>query len=352
MSNWRVCVYAIVIATLWWVLLYSCSDSLAHDDENCSDDPRPDPCLVRHFDPGGEGDPCSNLGPAAQENCGPDYSGGHGHLYRNAVEQEYGAYWPWTTTDTSTTQSPDPDYGDDDSTDPVPEPVESLAQVLEDIMEDLDIDDTPEEQVAVVEPEVDEYPCLQDDVPREYHEIQMYKGLNLVSFPVSARGIQTIGDLWTYQLIRDASVLGLDDRWSFYDENNDNCLTQNKAFVIIKGYATNLGMNGIPFLRDEVVTLSPGLNFVGFPTAPVGVTYISDLLGLGVAVIVSADRGLARTIDRAGDLGDGPLMPNQALFLFVRDTVVLRFERAVPAAPGVKRTVTSSWGDIKKGMTR
>ena len=253
-----------------------------------------------------------------------------------------------------------------------PDPLTTITEVVEEIIEDY------VEEVEEDEPEIEPEPEPEPEPVTEYHELQFYgsggkddrDGVNFVAFPVSDRDIQRPGDIWeNYDFIRELGgslQIYMDGQWLTYggdgqwlttektvylysDKVQQLLLTQNMGIAITLEWSSLLAMRGVPFPRAERVTLVPGSNFVGFPVAPDGVTYISDFLDLGVEAVLTTVEGNLHVIGRSGDPGDGVLLPNTALFMIVEEPVELTFTKEVSAAPAASRVKYVRWGQLKQG---
>ena len=210
---------------------------------------------------------------------------------------------------------------------------------------------------VVVEQEIEPIEVVAPVIPKEYHEIQFYGGMNFVSMPVSTYGIQTVSDFWNqYTFLQDLGgiiFVYVDGEWLNYDGNNtavgDIPLTPYTGLAVSLSSPSLLGLNGIPFENQSTIQLNVGANFVGFPTLPQGVVYPSDLIELGACVVVVSIKGKLYVVGRAGDDGDVEIQPNQALFVITKNPIQLVFQEvaAAPMAPRQGNMITT-WGAVKQ----
>ena len=210
---------------------------------------------------------------------------------------------------------------------------------------------------VVVEQEIEPIEVVAPVIPKEYHEIQFYGGMNFVSIPVSTYGIQTVSDFWNqYTFLQDLGgiiFVYVDGEWLNYDGNNtavgDIPLTPYTGLAVSLSSPSLLGLNGIPFENQSTIQLNVGANFVGFPTLPQGVVYPSDLIELGACVVVVSIKGELHIVGRAGDDGDVEIQPNQALFVITKNPIQLVFQEvaAAPMAPRQGNMITT-WGAVKQ----
>ena len=209
---------------------------------------------------------------------------------------------------------------------------------------------------VVVEQEIEPVEVVVPPIPKEYHDIQFYGGMNFVSIPVSTYGIQTVSDFWNqYTFLQDLNgiiFVYVDGEWLNYAGDNtvvgDIPLTPYTALAVSLNSASLLGLDGIPFEKESTIQLDVGVNFVGFPTLPIGVVYPSDLIELGACAVVVTIEGKLYIVGRAGDDGDVEIQPNQALFVITKNPIQLVFEEvaAAPMAPRAGNSIMT-WGDVK-----
>ena len=210
------------------------------------------------------------------------------------------------------------------------------------------------EDIVVPKPEPKPDPV----VPKVYHEIQFYQGMTFASIPVSVDGIQTVSDFWDhYSFLRNLNgviYVYLDGCWLAYNGGEGQIagnvpLTPYTGLAVQLDYSSLLGMHGIPFPKEQTITLQPGGNFVGFPNLPIDIERPSDLIALGAEAVIVIVKGELKIVGRLGDDGDEPIRPNQALFVITQNTIMLEFEEvlAAPAAQSVNRTFITTWGSQK-----
>jgi hypothetical protein len=218
-------------------------------------------------------------------------------------------------------------------------------------MLDLIIEEDPAPPINVEIPE----PPVQPPVPElVWWEHQFYRGWNLVSFPVLPEGVQTIPDLyhhWTFFAAHNGLiVVNLDSDWILYSGTGDEIageipLSAHLGLAVRLDWATYLGVWGVPLPSAETIDLHPGVNLVGFPDLPRGVSRPSDLLSDTICAVIVTRRGELYLVGRAGDSGDEPLEPGQAVILIAIEPTRLVFTESTPSAPSVTRqdTLTTSW---------
>ena len=210
------------------------------------------------------------------------------------------------------------------------------------------------EDIVVPKPE----PKLDPVVPKVYHEIQFHQGLTFVSIPVSVDGIRTLSDFWArYSFLPSLNgtiYVYLDGCWLAYNGGEGQIagpmpLTPYTGLAVKLEAPSLLEMHGIPFPKEQTITLQPGGNFVGFPNLPIGIERPSDLIALGAEAVIVIVKGELKIVGRSGDDGDEPIRPNQALFVITQNTIMLEFEEvlAAPAAQSVNRTFITTWGSQK-----
>ena len=221
--------------------------------------------------------------------------------------------------------------------------------------------DKPVKKSLVADPLCEEpvvAPVPEPVISKEYHEFLFYQGLTFVSIPVLVDGIQTVADFWErysfLQKFNGAIYVYVDGSWLGYDGGEgqvvgDILLTPYVGLAFKVDFSAFLGMDGVPFPLQDHVMILPGGNFVGFPQLPVGVELPSDLIALGAEAVLVTIEGKPYVVGRAGDLGDEPIQPNQALFIVSRDPIRLDFENTVSAAPMAPRvdSLATTWGAIK-----
>ena len=119
-------------------------------------------------------------------------------------------------------------------------------------------------------------------------------------------------------------------------------------------WTTILGMHGVEQIGDGELELVPGLNVVGLSELPSRYRVPSDFLMIdGIEAVMATawndEKKMSdiRVISRAGDPGDNPLFRGQAVALIVSTELTLDLNGDTPSAPGVHRTITTSWGAMK-----
>ena len=350
MTNTRIVFISIVISILLAVLVLWCADVLAHSDGNPS----------AHFEPYTTQDPCwdSSCKDAA-------YRNGHGHIDRYEDDNSNGrwdlgeenswGYWRcegykylFPETDCSEpaetrgrgseearergseSRSEDPDKSGEarereDSS--VTEP-EAIAVVLDRIIED---EPEPSADIEIPEPP----PPPVEPPQLERWEWQFRKGWNFVSFPVLPVGVETVSDLyhhWTFFAAHSADiVMNLDGEWLLYSGVNDGIageipLSAHLGLAVQLDWASWLGVSGVPLPNAGTIDLRPGVNLVGFPDLPPGVSRPSDLLSEVICAVMVTRRGELYLVGRVGDSGDEPLERGQAVILIATQPTTLELK--------------------------
>ena len=218
--------------------------------------------------------------------------------------------------------------------------------------DDTSMIDNPAEAVAEAAP-----------VELVYHEWTWLKGYNLVSFPVMREGIETVADLYQeYALFntpQDIIYVAIDGCWFAYNGQDDQSvgdvrITPYLGVLMVMDWTAILGMRGVEQIGDGELELMPGLNVVGLSELPSRYSVPSDFLeidGIEVAMVtawnVEKKMSDIHLIGRVGDPGDNPLFRGQAVILIVSTELTLDLSSDVPSAPGVHRTLRTSWGAMK-----
>ena len=263
---------------------------------------------------------------------------------------------PTTPTPRPTTPTPTTSTTPRPRTNPTP----STSAVIE--LPDPDEQPEPPDDTSAIDKPVEE---VVEAAPVElvYHEWTWLKGYNLVSFPVMREDIETVADLYQAYAIfnapQDIIYVAIDGCWFGYNGQEgqiagDVRITPYLGVVMIMDWSLLLGMRGVEQIGDGELELTPGLNVVGLSELPSRYRVPSDFLEVdGIeAVMVTAWNGEKymsdiRVIGRAGDPGDNPLYRGQAVILIVSTELTLDLSGDVPSAPGVHRTLRTSWGAMK-----
>ena len=238
---------------------------------------------------------------------------------------------------------------------------------------------TPSASAVIELPDPDEQPAPPDDtsmidnpveavvetepVELVYHEWTWLKGYNLVSFPVMREGIETVADLYQeYALFnapQDIIYVAIDGCWFAYNGQERQVagevqITPYLGVVMVMDWTAILGMRGVEQIGDGELELMPGLNVVGLSELPSRYRVPSDFLMIdGIeAVMATAWNDETKMSDihvigRAGDPGDNPLFRGQAVIPIATTQLPLDLSGDIPSAPGVHRTITTSWGAMK-----
>ena len=237
----------------------------------------------------------------------------------------------------------------------------------------------PSASAAIELPDPDEQPEPPDDtsaidkpveevveaapVELVYHEWTWLKGYNLVSFPVMREDIETVADLYQAYAIfnapQDIIYVAIDGCWFGYNGQEgqiagDVRITPYLGVVMIMDWSLLLGMRGVEQIGDGELELTPGLNVVGLSELPSRYEKPSDFLEIdGIEVVMvtawndKKKMSDIRLIGRADDPGDNPLFRGQAVILIASTELTLDLSSDVPSAPGVHRTLRTSWGAMK-----
>ena len=214
-------------------------------------------------------------------------------------------------------------------------------------MSDEDEETTP----PITEPMPDEeevIPPTAEPMPSLTFDLALPSGLNLIHLPLKVKavdgmpaGIESVSDL--YDALGGAATVNwlithdsVTQEWHGYFGDLDRSSIADRALTDQTGILAStkiplsihlagdaLGTNG-----TSTITLNPGLNLVGLPLNDLGITHVSDLLGLegigdNVTVIIITDNGEFKVVGRAGDEGDIPIAGGQGFILSVRQAVMV-----------------------------
>ena len=197
-----------------------------------------------------------------------------------------------------------------------------------------------------------------------YHKWLWRKGYNLISFPVMKPEIETIADLYqAYALFnapQDIIYVVIDGCWFTYNGQDGQVagqvqITPYLGVLMVMDWATILGMHGVAQIGDGELELMPGLNVVGLSEMPSRYRVPSDFLMIdGIEVVMvtawNDEKKMSdiRMIGRAGDPGDTPLNLGQAVMIISTSQLTLDLSGEVASAPGVHKTLKTSWGAMKR----
>ena len=353
MTNTRIILFSILIAILLAILVMWCADVLAHNDGN----------PAAHFKPYTEEDPCWN------DTCkDSEYRGGHGHIDGYDDENENGRWdlgeensWGYWTCDGYKHLVPETDCSE-----PKPQVEEQAPQVESQNSEstagvlDRIVEEEPESDVDIEIPDSPELPIAPEIVS---WEVQFYEGWNFVSFPVVPEGVETISNLyhnWPFFAAHNADIYThIDNKWLLYSGTNDGIageipLSAHLGLAVRLDWASWLGLRGVPLPNEGSIDLRPGVNLVGFPDLPHGVTRPSDLLSDVICAVIVTRRGEPYIIGRVGDPGDEPLERGQAVILIVTEPMTLHLsDKSRPRVDGTRSVPTTiqGWGAEKVAGT-
>ena len=222
--------------------------------------------------------------------------------------------------------------------------------MVEEVMEKEDIVLDSDPPVQETDIEITEPPA--PELAR--WEWQFRKGWNFVSFPVLPVGVETISDLyhhWTFFAAYSADiVMNLDGEWLLYSGVNDGIageipLSAHLGLAVRLDWASWLGVSGVPLPNAGTIDLHPGVNLVGFPDLPLGVSRPSDLLSDVICAVVVTQRGELYLVGRAGDPGDEPLERGQAVILIATQPTTLELKPSTE----VNGQSVRGWGAEKVG---
>ena len=161
-------------------------------------------------------------------------------------------------------------------------------------------------------------------------------GINFIHIPLKVKSvdgqpasIETLGDL--YEVLKEVNYLLVFDSdtqsWVSYfgDRAADRVLRGYEGVIAFMNNARVLQFAGE--VLDTSVNIHSGTNFVGIPRRPSRSYSISDLF-LSVPTIyaiIVEDNGQLKTITRADDDGDGPIIGGQSFILITTGTADVTF---------------------------
>ena len=238
-------------------------------------------------------------------------------------------------------------------------PTPSASAVIE--LPDPDEQPAPPDDTSIIDNPVE---AVVEPVELIYHEWTWRKGYNLVSFPVMKPEIETVADLYQeYALFnppQDIIYVVIDGNWFAYNGQEGQVagevqITPYLGVVMVMDWAAILGMRGVEQIGDGELELVPGLNVIGLSELPSRYRVPSDFLMIDGIEAVMATGWNDETkmsdiymIGRAGDPGDNPLYLGQAVMIISTSQLTLDLSGDIPSAPGVHRTLTKSWGAMKR----
>ena len=350
MKTTHIILLSIILAILLTMLILWCAEVLAHGNP------------AAHFEPYTEADPCWD------SSCkDPEYIGGHGHIDDYDDENgndrwdlgEENSWGYWTCggyksvvpeTDCSEPQSPP------DTTSPVTESFQTsptttplpIAAVLDDLIEDemKDEPDKTREPEPIPESKPEPEPC-----EKVWISFDLTPGFNLFHLPIQFTDGRTVAGLHkALGITGDLAIYSYDGTdWHEYSGDTDRATPADAELGVYTGLvvsvdtSASVSMQGCPLSLSEPLTLQPGMNLIGFPEPPPGVTLVSDLLELDetICAIITEIDGEFFIVGRAGDPGDEPLRDGQAVILIATEPTSLDLISSVEATQDMS---AHGWG--------
>lgn len=325
-----------------------CAEVLAHGEDKCFTLSDGSERRITHFTPNSPDDP--------SRTTDSQFDGGHGHIDSMRVSGTWKrvSWGYWTRGGYEIAQNLENDYHEcsQPRTPQSPTPPRSsqssdlstLAEALDRIIEE---DPEPPVDIKIPDPPAPLSPVRE----LERWEHQFYKGWNLVSFPVLPEEIETLSDLyhhWAFFATHNGHIaVHLDGEWLLYSGENSNPvgeipLSAHNGLAIRLDWAIYLGVRGVGFENAETIDLHAGVNLVGFRELPFGVSRPSDFLSDIICVVIVTWRGEFYLVDRAGDSGDEPLEPGQAVILIATEPTTLHLSSETNEAMSIQ-----GWGAEK-----
>ena len=176
--------------------------------------------------------------------------------------------------------------------------------------------------------------------PSPTFDLSLPSGISLVHIPLqvnsvngAARAIESVGDL--YDALGGESTVGYlitydsqTQTWLSYLGSSSQGTTADKTLTDETGILAVMNASASVRLRGNALgtggtstlPLSRGINLVGLPLRDSRINRVSDLFALNgiadnVSAIVVSDNGVFKTVGRAGDDGDIPVMGGQSFIL-------------------------------------
>ena len=166
--------------------------------------------------------------------------------------------------------------------------------------------------------------------------LDLHEGVNFIHIPLKVKSVDgqpasivTLGDL--YEVLKEVNYLLVLDSdtqsWVSYfgDRAADRVFRGYEGVIAFMNNARGLQFAGE--VLDTSVNIHSGINFVGLPRRPSRSYSISDLF-LSVPTIyaiIVEDNGQLKTITRADDDGDGPIIGGQSFILITTGAADVTF---------------------------